>query len=521
MNALEKNTKKFDNKGRNKLQVILGTAVAIFIVASIFITSRFISIEETPQEYSEHTEIEVGDILQPIAGEETIEDYYINSIDLEEAPAYETLQERSMRIERERHEFARSITREQILEDFDYMMTVLEDNFPFFDLTYRRRGVDIREEARRFRGALEDENMPINARIFEEFLLWDFINSIYWVGHLRPLMTRYEYIGHMSAALNYPETAWGKIFYERFTAYPSISQFYGDFDESDFARVREQLEHSLHAPDDFDIQIIEEDHIAYIRINRLFGNQDIHRDILSDFYEQIADFNHLIIDIRGNTGSWPHAFHELITIPHIRSPVQLDIVSFYKGGEYNLRFLDTLFDPSFNDSEESPSHFYEESFMITDEGIIDRDGRLLLLGTQYLAWSDLAEFDYYIIGSYYTLYPSGPDDLQSNFSGQIWLLTDSYSGSGSEHVVALYKQENLAIIVGEQGWGIFMCPMLSSNYFALPNTGIIIRYDVGYPVCLHTGHPLEEGTPPHFSNRPGMDALQTALALIAEGAYRN
>jgi len=190
--------------------------------------------------------------------------------------------------------------------------------------------------------------------------------------------------------------------------------------------------------------------------------------------------------------------NRLITIPHLRRPIQLDLVTFYKGGEHNLRFLNSLFDPRFNNSTEVPSHFYGDSFAITTEGIVGRDGNLLMLGTEYLALDDLHVFDYYNIGIYYAMNPLGENDLYSNFNGQKWLLTDHFSGSGSEHIVALYKQEKLAIIVGEQGWGIFMCPMLSSNYFALPNTGIIIRYDVGYPVCRLTGHPLEEGTLPHF-----------------------
>jgi len=518
MYVLEGNTEKSDNTRKKNILPIIGAVVVLIIAAGIFFASRFIDAEETSYENIGHTEIDTNDILQTIAEEVTSEDYdYISPIDLEETP--QDRLRRTTRIERERREFARSITREQIIEDFDYMMAILDENFPFFDLTYRRHGVDIREEARRFRYILVDETLPIDAMIFEGLLFMEFVGAIHWVGHLRPLMSRSEYIRYMSATINYPDTAWGRIFYERFTAHPSSAQFYGTFDESDFAEAQEQHEREIHTPDDFNIEVIEDGHIAYIRVNRLFDVQDIHRAILSDFYDQIADFNHLIIDIRGNTGSWPHAFHELITVPHIRRPIQLDIVTFYKGGEYNLRFLDALFDPGFNGSAERPFHFYGESFAITDEGIIGRNGRPLLLGTQYLVWNDLVEFDYYIMGFYYNLYPSSPDDLQSDFNGQIWLLTDWASGSGSEHVVALYKQENLAIIVGEQGLGIFMCPTLLSNYFALPNTGIIIRYDVGYPVCLHTGRPLEEGTPPHFSNRPDMDALETALLLIAEGAY--
>jgi len=516
MYLLENNTEKQSNKNRNKLFVVIGIVTILLIVSGVHFASRAGNEGDIQPEHNDYLYCEPEDATQPINGEEMSEDYddYIIPRYTEETPRM-----RNYRIERERREFAESITREQIIEDFDYMMAVLEENFPFFDLTYRRHGVDIREEARRFRGVLADESMPIDARIFEHFLFVDFVNAIHWVGHLRPLTTRYEYITSMYWAVEYPDTHWSIIVNERFTAHPSTSLFYGEFNESDFIAAGEQHQIDMHDADNFTMEVIEEGHIAYIRVNRLFGDQSIHMTTLSDFYNKIADFNHLIIDIRDNTGSWPNAFHNLITVPHLRRPVQLDFVTFYKGGEHNLRFLDTLFDPRFNDAVERPSHFYGESFIIKDEEVIGRDGRPLLFGTRYLAWGDLEAFDYYNIGFYYTLNPSGPDDLQSEFNGQKWLLTDWMSGSGSEHLVALYKQENLAIIVGEQGSGIFMCPLFFSNYFALPNTGIIIRYDVGYPVCRFTGHPLEEGILPHFFNRFSMDALQTTLELIAEGAY--
>ena len=54
-----------------------------------------------------------------------------------------------------------------------------------------------------------------------------------------------------------------------------------------------------------------------------------------------------------------------------------------------------------------------------------------------------------------------------------------------------------------------------SNFFALPNTGFIIRYN---PTLIldSSGRPLEYGTQPHFFNRPGLDALETVLELIEE-----
>ena len=484
----------------------------LLVAAGIFFVFRDTNDEETPLAYNESM------AHDPMEYPEHINEYVYPEEDMSPIDAEETQQERSERIGRERREFAESITREQILDDFDYMMAVLEANFPFFDLTYRRHGVDIREEARRFRDVLADEDTPIDAMVFEERLSWDFFNSIHWVGHLRTL-TRLDYVIYMNIIANNPESY--AAFCHGLTSRPSISQFYGDFNVYDYAKIMEQFETFEQEYNYFDTGVIAEGNIAYIRINTLLGDLDLSKTVLSEFYNQISDFEHLIIDIRGNTGRLPHVFHELITIPHLRRPIQFEFITFYKDGSYNLMFLDALFATRYIDATNKPSHLYDESFIVTDEEIIGRDGRPLPLNTQYLPWGDLDAFKYYNIGFYYTLYPPGSNDFQSSFNGQMWLLTDRYSGSGSEHVVALYKQENLAIIVGEQGWGMFMCPILLSNYFALPNTGIIVRYDVGYPVCLHTGRPLEEGIPPHFHNRPGMDALQTVLELIAEGAYKD
>jgi len=56
-------------------------------------------------------------------------------------------------------------------------------------------------------------------------------------------------------------------------------------------------------------------------------------------------------------------------------------------------------------------------------------------------------------------------------------------------------------------------------YISLPNTGIVVRFGVAY-YTDPTGRPLQGyGIQPHLPNRPGLDALETVLALIAEGNY--
>ena len=69
--------------------------------------------------------------------------------------------------------------------------------------------------------------------------------------------------------------------------------------------------------------------------------------------------------------------------------------------------------------------------------------------------------------------------------------------------------------MGEVTGGVYGGPR---TFVALPNSGIVFYMDVFYVTDEH-GRPLEAGTVPHYFNRPGMDALQTVLVMIAEGEY--
>ena len=74
---------------------------------------------------------------------------------------------------------------------------------------------------------------------------------------------------------------------------------------------------------------------------------------------------------------------------------------------------------------------------------------------------------------------------------------------------------DFATLVGKPVGGSF-APML---YFVLPNTGIIMTWESLYLTDQY-GRSLEEfPTIPHYFNRPGLDALETTLQLIADGKY--
>jgi len=252
--------------------------------------------------------------------------------------------------------------------------------------------------------------------------------------------------------------------------------------------------------------IIEEGHVAYVRVHHMLNTEGwyLDRDRLWRFYAGLAGFGHLIIDVRGNPGGFVWYFDEVVAQPLIPpgSGLFAYFHHFYIGGAYNLAFMEAgrrwargrePFDP-----QDPGRHFTRNH--LTPEVI-----------------QDIGQKDYRFVEMHRVL--ALPSDYRSPFDGKIWMLVDGGMFSASQMVAAFYKDAGFATLVGETTGGMVPTPW-GSNFFALPNTGIIIRYDPTFVTDRH-GRPLEYGTTPHYFNRPGMDALETVLAMIEERALRD
>jgi len=148
----------------------------------------------------------------------------------------ETFEQREERIALERNQFFISLTREQILEDFDYMMDVLEENYPFFDLIWRVYGVDMFEYASDLRIELADETIELDLDVFLQMMEDGFFEPSNFKGHLQ-MIDREYYLSRLSDALRMSDYPWLKFSYDIFTSYPAVN-FYGEIDENDINSVR-------------------------------------------------------------------------------------------------------------------------------------------------------------------------------------------------------------------------------------------------------------------------------------------
>ena len=405
--------------------------------------------------------------------------------------------------------------RSAFLEDFDYMITVLEENFPTLGVVYRRNGVDLLALASEVRADLASRRR-LDFETFWTVLRDDFLRYARPVGHLH-LIDNY-----MRLSLGWSNRADSHI-------RPILSS-----SPSDPAYLLISRPAPPPSGPNLISNIIDDGRIAYLRISRMRWLPGTARDFeisyLNDFYASIGGFEHLIIDIRGNPGGLLYFFNYWIVGPLVQGPTPFsaEFYHFYYGGKHNNNFFSAIqinAPPWMSEADKIAQNravqrfgrhfdlFLHSVAEINDEAMVRLFGDEMIHSQYSHIFDEIMNMDYYFIEARYVWgrLPRSP------FDGRVWLLTDEMSRSAAQVAAAFSKEAGFATLVGEPTGGMAVTPW-SSNFFALPNSGIIIRYDPTL-VTDTRGRPLEYGTEPHFFNRPGLDALQTVLELIAEGVY--
>ena len=409
-----------------------------------------------------------------------------------------------------------ALTIECFIADIDHMMYVLETNFALLPVAYWARGIDymtLADNARRAVMAM-DESCKDTFLAILAYHFW----PLFGIGHARLLDHQtFSLMHHNVWYGGYTGSKWMMNLALIRSAY--AERFY-DLGNAERERVfNDAFEHLIltygmptnhmmggDIPDlPFQAQTmsIEEGRIAYISCGRSMEQLRQASSRISSFFGQITDYEHLILDLRGNMGGNVDHFINTLLRPVLREPIEAPyLLLFFADAPYVRRFGDILLQPSTYTGFITAYGSYRPISEILAEHDLPE-----------LNHDDIARLDYGVLAGRHRHSSIMPGALTggANFYGKVWMLTDHLMGSAAQ-LAAFYAQYAGITLVGDITGGAFGGPRTLAF---MPNSGIIFYFDIFYITDM-SGRPLEAGTIPHYFNRDGMDALETVLAIIAE-----
>ncbi|MCL1997641.1 MAG: hypothetical protein FWG65_02630 [Turicibacter sp.] len=293
--------------------------------------------------------------------------------------------------------FGSGRTRAEYLEDLDFMYYIIANNFPFIGVIERRIGVDLHEVFAEARLALENVDEMPSDEDFWWFLIANIANPVGGMGHFGfvqdgvGVVTQYGNFGYILDT--YALLPWVETFDN-----PASRAFYNLTDEHfNFSSVLEE-DVQWQSPNNVETMILQDGAVAYMRIHSLRG-EFMHYDSITihNFFREVADYAHMIIDIRGNLGGNPNFFPQAVIAPNISEPIQVNYYRLFSTHSHNMAFLE---------------EWGWEEILPIDYDLLER--------LVYLNVEDLDILDSYVIGEI-TIFPTEPQPI---FSGKFWLLVD-------------------------------------------------------------------------------------------------
>lgn len=340
----------------------------------------------------------------------------------------------------------KQLTKEEKIEDFEYMFKTIEEAYPFLEVNKRVNNVDWIANKEEY---LEKIKNTKNDKEFIEVItqILSELNNDH--THLINSKELYDFFKS-----GYNQTGW----YDFFDDEKVLSRY--NSMEGNTQNTKEPM-----VKKDVIVRDVIDKKIGYIYLPQMYGvygeitEKDIESDlkIIGDYINKLEDYKALIIDIRGNSGGDDMYWRSIVS-----KVVSDDIES--KG------YL------AFRSDNKIMKDYVDKREIRVDS--IDNLPKELLENAPKDIMTDFSEFmeSTVVIES----------DNKSRFKGNIYLLVDDTVYSSSESFSIFCKDSGFATLIGEKtgGDGGGIDPIL----FDLENSGLIIRmasdmYLTGQGIC--------------------------------------
>lgn len=373
---------------------------------------------------------------------------------------------------------------EERLEDFEYLVSVLQENYPFFGVAQRTHRIDWLGNIDSYAKRIENSTNDVH-----------FIDEMYKImrecaaGHTEPIVPGLPPIflniyqglvdehSHLQAwvdVLNSPSVIANDPYWVQVMEEVQGPQYL------EMLKQRASIESGLHT----EILSANGIDVPYIRVSSFWSdNVSQDKEPLYQFLQEVKDYPHLVIDIRGNTGGsdlyWlQNIVQPLVTESLTAKSLTTTHYTVYKGGDLLHNFFPSL-------ELQEISH----------------------LPAELSPPPEVADFAFFQ-KAVRTIHADPEHTL--DYKGHIYLLVDNRVASAADAFSAFAKSTGWAMVIGTRtrGDGLAGDPVI----FVLPNSGLLFRFDIGMTLTPAGHARYERGTTPDVIVY-NEDALNKALAI--------
>ncbi|MDD7400962.1 MAG: S41 family peptidase [Clostridiales bacterium] len=400
------------------------------------------------------------------------------------------------------------LTPEEKLADYAAFWDIIYDAYPMLGYL-RRQGVDPEALKDQYEQGVLGLSTRADWLAYFQRIITDLTMGGKDVGHLSAVgLSNYllnaDYQSYCYFLAEYPDDPWLDMMGEVFEN-PHVLGFYNLVEEEREPGVEPHID----IPDNLYTEFHPEADWSYLYINSFLNQNMDDQDILADFFMETEGqgIGNVIIDLRDNEGGYNDYWLLNIVAPNIKKALQVENFGLYKESPWTQACLDYY-----------ASSTYEEDLVELKEA-----GPLPTLIFSWnrrpdplprmpkLVKEDIDDLE----EAFQETIRIAPSTDQPLYTGKIWILSGPLSYSASEYFISFAKRTGFAKIVGEESGGDGSCVV--TLYNALPESGLIIRYNALYGLNPDGSPNEDQATQPDFPIAEGQDALNLAVELISKG----